>query len=330
MIFYESDSHDPYWNLAMEEYVFHSLPREQDYFLLWQNDNAVIVGKFQNSVAEINTEYVEAHGIRVARRLSGGGAVYHDLGNVNYTFIADAGNMEELNLHAFCEPLEAALRKLGVPAQISGRNDVLVDGMKCSGSSQYLRRGRVMHHGCVMFDTDVSVLSQALNYRPEKYVSRNSVESVRSRVTNISSYMDGSVTVRQFMDLLKTYMAEGRDLEPRTLTAEDRAAIRKLRDEKYSTWEWNFGASPKYDATVSEYVEGCGFIELSYNVEDGIIRDFCSQGDYFGAIDAEDLRGRLVGTAIRRDTLEKALEGTVIEKYYAGLSKEKFLDLLLK
>ena len=329
MIFYESDSHDPYWNLAMAEDVFHSLPRDRDYFLLWQNDNAVIVGKFQNSVAEINMEYVEAHGIRVARRLSGGGAVYHDLGNVNYTFITDAGNMEELNLHAFCEPLKAALRKLGVPAEISGRNDVLIEGMKCSGSSQYLRRGRVMHHGCVMFDTDLSVLSHALNYRPEKYVSKGT-KSVRSRVTNISDYMDDSVTVRQFMDLLKDYMAEGRDLEPRTLTEDDRAAIQKLRDEKYSTWEWNFGASPRYDASVSEYVEGCGFIELSYNVKNGIILEFRSQGDYFGAVDAEDLRDRIVGTAIRRDALEKALEGIPMEKYYAGLSKERFLDLLLK
>ncbi|MCR4752236.1 MAG: lipoate--protein ligase [Eubacterium sp.] len=329
MIFYESDSHDPYWNLALEEYVFHSLPRKDDYFLLWQNDRAVIVGKFQNTVAEINTEYVEAHGIRVARRLSGGGAVYHDLGNVNYTFITDAGNREELNLHAFCEPLETALQKLGVPAKISGRNDVLIEGMKCSGSSQYLRRGRVMHHGCIMFDTDLTVLSRALQYRPEKYVSR-STESVRSRVTNISAYMDGSVTVRQFMDLLKVYMAKGHDLKPGTLTAEDRAAIQKLRDEKYSTWEWNFGASPAYDASVSEYVEGCGFIELSYNVDNGIIRGFRSQGDYFGAIDAEDLRNRLIGTPIRRDALEKALAGVAIETYYAGLSKTQFLDLLLK
>ena len=329
MIFYESDSHDPYWNLAMEEYVFHSLPRDEDYFLLWQNDNAVIVGKFQNSVAEINSDYVEEHGIRVARRLSGGGTVYHDLGNVNYTFITDAGNTEELNLHAFCEPLKAALQKLGVPAEISGRNDVLINGLKCSGSSQYLRRGRVMHHGCIMFDTDVSVLSHALNYRPEKYVSK-STEFVRSRVTNIADHMDKSIDVRQFMDLLKTYMVEGRQLETRMLTSEDRAAIQKLRDEKYSTWEWNFGASPKYEATVSEYVEGCGFIELSYNVKDGIIEDFKSQGDYFGAIDAEDLRSRLIGTAIRRDALEKALEDVRIDKYYAGLTTGQFLDLLLK
>lgn len=329
MIFYESDSHDPYWNLAMEEYVFHSLPRDEDYFLLWQNDNAVIVGKFQNSVAEINSEYVEEHGIRVARRLSGGGAVYHDLGNVNYTFITDAGNTEELNLHAFCEPLKAALQRLGVPAEISGRNDVLINGLKCSGSSQYLRRGRVMHHGCIMFNTDVSVLSHALNYRPEKYVSKGT-ESVRSRVTNIADHMDGSVSVREFMDLLKTYMVEGRQLETRTLTAEDRAAIQKLRDEKYSTWEWNFGASPKYEATVSEYVEGCGFIELSYNVKDGIIEDFRSQGDYFGAIDAEDLRSCLIGTAIHRDALEKALKDVRMDKYYAGLTTGQFLDLLLK
>ncbi|MBQ6596587.1 MAG: lipoate--protein ligase [Lentisphaeria bacterium] len=329
MIFYESDSHDPYWNLAMEEYVFHSLPRDEDYFLLWQNDNAVIVGKFQNSVAEINSEYVEEHGIRVARRLSGGGAVYHDLGNVNYTFITDAGNTEELNLHAFCEPLKAALQRLGVPAEISGRNDVLINGLKCSGSSQYLRRGRVMHHGCIMFNTDVSVLSHALNYRPEKYVSKGT-ESVRSRVTNIADHMDGSVSVREFMDLLKTYMVEGRQLETRTLTAEDRAAIQKLRDEKYSTWEWNFGSSPKYDAAVSGYIEGCGFIELSYNVSKGRITDFRSQGDYFGSGDPDELRDRLIGCEIRRESLAEALKDISIPTFFSGLTLEQFLDLLLK
>ena len=142
--------------------------------------------------------------------------------------------------------------------------------------------------------------------------------------------MDKSIDVRQFMDLLKTYMVDDRQLETGTLTPEDRAAIQKLRDEKYSTWDWNFGASPKYEATVSEYVEGCGFIELSYNVKDGIIEDFKSQGDYFGAIDAEDLRSRLIGTAIRRDALEKTLEGVRMEKYYAGLTTAQFLDLLLK
>lgn len=329
MIFIESDSYDPYWNLALEEYVFESLPKNQDYFLLWQNDNAVIVGKFQNTMAEIDLDYVEKHGIRVARRLSGGGTVYHDLGNVNYTFITDAGNMEELNLHAFCEPLQKTLVKLGVPAEISGRNDVLINGMKCSGSSQYLRRKRVMHHGCVLFDTDVTILGNALNYRPEKYVSK-ATESVRSRVTNISSYMDASVSVEEFKALLKQYMVEGQELETYVLTDTDRAAIQKLRDEKYSTWEWNFGASPKYDATVSEYIEGCGFVELSYNVEKGIIRDFKSQGDYFGSGDPEDLRRKLIGCEIRRDALETALRDFPLSHYYSGLTTDQFLDLLLR
>ena len=329
MIFIESDSFDPYWNLALEEYVFESMPKDQDYFLLWQNDNAVIVGKFQNTMAEIDLDYVEKHGIRVARRLSGGGAVYHDLGNVNYTFITDAGNMEELNLHAFCEPLQKTLVKLGVPAEISGRNDVLINGMKCSGSSQYLRRRRVMHHGCVLFDTDVTILGSALNYRPEKYVSK-ATESVRSRVTNISSYMDSTVSVDQFKHLLKQYMVEGQKLETYTLTVADRAAVQKLRDEKYSTWEWNFGASPKYDATVSEYIEGCGFVELSYNVEKGFIRDFKSQGDYFGSGDPEDLRQKLIGCEIRREALEAALQNIRISHYYSGLTLDRFLDLLLR
>lgn len=328
MIFIESDSYDPYWNLALEEYIFESLPGDRDYFLLWQNDKSVIIGKYQNAIAEINQKYVESNGIRVARRLSGGGAVYHDLGNVNYTFITDADNMEELNLHAFCEPLKNALVQLGVPAEISGRNDVLIEGKKCSGNSQYIRHGRVMHHGCILFGTDVSVLGNALNYRQEKYISKGT-PSVRSRVTNISPYMDPPVSLQDFKQLLKHYMAEGRVLESYHLTEDDLAAIRKLRDDKYSTWEWNIGSSPKYDAHISKYVEGCGFIELYYNAENGRICDFDSRGDYFGSGDPEDLRRCLTGCEIRRDTLGKAIQDLPISRYYSGLTAEQFLDLLL-
>ena len=150
---------DPAWNLAAEQYVFDRLPRDRTYFMLWQNDNAIIIGKHQNTAAEINEQFVRENGVRVVRRLSGGGAVYHDMGNLNFTFIADAGDMESINFRLFCRPVVAALAKIGVTAEINGRNDMTIDGQKFSGNSQYLKEGRVMHHGTIMFDSNLDLVA---------------------------------------------------------------------------------------------------------------------------------------------------------------------------
>ena len=154
---------DPAWNLAAEQYVFDALPRDRTYFMLWQNDNAIIIGKHQNAAAEIDQQFVRENGVRVVRRLSGGGAVYHDMGNLNFTFIADAGSMESINFKLFCQPVVAALAALGVQAEVNGRNDMTINGQKFSGNSQYLKEGRVMHHGTIMFDSDLDRVAQALD-----------------------------------------------------------------------------------------------------------------------------------------------------------------------
>ena len=173
---------DPSYNLAMEQYVFDCLPRDRMYFMLWQNDNAIIVGKYQNTIAEINEEAVRERGILVVRRLSGGGAVYHDMGNLNFTFITDVGESNALDLKLFCEPVVRTLATLGVKAEVNGRNDITIDGKKFSGNSQYIRQGRVMHHGTIMFDSDLSVVSEALRVAPTK-IQTKGIRSVRSRVT---------------------------------------------------------------------------------------------------------------------------------------------------
>ena len=149
---------DPAWNLAAEQYVFDALPRDRTYFMLWQNDNAIIIGKHQNAAAEIDQQFVRENGVRVVRRLSGGGAVYHDMGNLNFTFIADAGSMESINFKLFCQPVVAALAALGVQAEVNGRNDMTINGQKFSGNSQYLKEGRVMHHGtiCLLYTSDAA------------------------------------------------------------------------------------------------------------------------------------------------------------------------------
>ena len=176
----ETGSVDPCYNLALEQVVLEQR-REGDWLMLWQNRNTVVVGLNQNTAEEINASFVEAHGITVVRRMTGGGAVYHDLGNLNYSFIRDVGNAEELTIGRFTEPVCRALASLGVQASVSGRNDILVDGKKISGVAQRIVGGRILHHGTLLFDSDPAMIAGALRADPAKFTSK-SAKSVRSRV----------------------------------------------------------------------------------------------------------------------------------------------------
>ena len=220
VVFIESNSNDPRFNLALEQYVFDEMPNDREYFWLWQNHNTIVVGKHQNTAQEINQTYVREHGITVVRRLSGGGAVYHDMGNVNFTFIADTGDMETLNLHAFCTPVVNTLEQIGVKAEVSGRNDITIDGKKFSGNSQYIKHGRIMHHGTLMFDSDLSVVSKALQVSSDKYESKG-FKSVKSRVTNIKPYAPADMDMETFKNILKQYMVQGEDVEIHHLSEEE-------------------------------------------------------------------------------------------------------------
>ena len=176
----ESGSVDPCYNLALEQYILENR-REGDWLFLWQNANTIVIGLNQNTAEEINASFVEEHGITVVRRMTGGGAVYHDLGNLNYSFICDTGNAEELTIRRFTEPVCRALAAMGVDAETSGRNDILVDGKKVSGVAQRIANGRILHHGTLLFDSDPVMIAGALNADPSKFRSK-SAKSVRSRI----------------------------------------------------------------------------------------------------------------------------------------------------
>ena len=273
---------DPSYNLAMEQYVFDCLPRDRMYFMLWQNDNAIIVGKYQNTIAEINEETVRERGIRVVRRLSGGGAVYHDMGNLNFTFITDVGESNALDLKLFCEPVVRTLATLGVKAEVNGRNDITIDGKKFSGNSQYIRQGRVMHHGTIMFDSDLSVVSEALRVDPTK-IQTKGIRSVRSRVTNVAEHLPEKVTLPEFRRILLENILKENPGEAYPLTQDDLAAVEKLRAERYATWDWNYGFSPVCTMLRRRRVDGCGMIEAYITVEHGKIAALSFKGDFFSA-----------------------------------------------
>jgi len=304
MKYLESVSTDPRWNLAMEQYVFDTLDKNEDYFFLWQNDNTIVVGKNQNTVAEINNEYVRENGITVVRRLSGGGAVYHDLGNLNFTFVADAGHMESINFSLFCQPIVETLRSFGVEAAISGRNDITVDGKKFSGNSQYLKDGRVMHHGTILFNSDLSVVGKALCVDREKIESKG-VKSVAGRVTNLSAYLPAGTALADFKSRLLSYLASDRGLTPYVLTPEDLAGIAAIKKARYDTWEWNYGRSPAYPTNRTRRFENCGQVSVSLAVEEGKLRDIQFFGDFFENGDTRLLAQQLRGCPCRREDVER-------------------------
>ncbi len=325
MIYIESDSRDPYYNLALEEFVFNGLDPDQEYFMLWQNKNTIVVGKYQNTAEEVNQEFVDAHGISVVRRLSGGGAVYHDDGNLNFTFIVHKEMSPEYNFHVFVEPVIAALKELGVEAEFNGRNDVTIDGKKFSGNSQYASRGRIMHHGCIMLDSDLDKVQGALNVKEAKFESK-SIKSVKSRVTTINANAPRKISMEEFRETLKKHAFASGEMETYVLTDEDRARVNHLADTKYRTWEWNYGFYPKYSILREQKFES-GLVTVRMEAEHGYISKIRIAGDFFGNDDISGLESRLTGTALDGGLTER-IENCHIENYMHGISASDLAGML--
>ncbi len=317
---------DPAFNLALEEYVFEKMPRDREYFLTWRNDNAIIIGRHQNTAAEINEEFVKEKNIKVVRRLSGGGAVYHDLGNLNFTFIVDAQPGQKVDLRKFCQPIADTLCALGAKAEVDGRNDILIDGMKVSGNAQYVRQGRVMHHGTILFDSDMSVLGQALRPDPTKAQAKG-VKSVRSRVTNVRLCLAKDMTLEEFRATLAGSLMAG-DFEKYELTDEDIAAIEEIRKQRYATWEWNYGFCEEGTLIRKRRIEGCGTVEAYITLKNDLISGITFRGDYFSTLPPEELGNLFLGLPLVEGALCTALDDYWAGDYITGLENEELVALL--
>lgn len=330
MKYIENYSNDPHYNLAFEEYCFKNLDKNENYVILWINGPAIIVGKNQNTSEEVNAEYVRENNIKVVRRVTGGGAVYHDLGNLNFSIITSAAGSERIDFKKFNIPIVKALQKLGINAELSGRNDMTIDEKKFSGIAQSVWKNRVLNHGTLLFDTKLEVLSQALNVKPDKYQSKG-VKSVRSRVTNIRDYLTEDVDINVFRELLLKYIFEMEGLTPEVykLTEEELNEIDKLYKERYSTWEWNYGESPNFD--YKNYKKfPFGSIEVRFDVHNGIIKQSKIYGDFFGTMDVKFLEDRLNGSQFNRESLEKVIKEEPLDKYFGNISTDEFLDLIFQ
>jgi lipoate-protein ligase A len=320
----ETGSQNPFYNLAFEEYVL-CHRTEGNYLMLWQNDNSIIIGQNQNAEAEINRSFVEAHGIRVARRTTGGGAVYHDLGNLNYSFISDAGDAERLTMEHFTRPIVEALKGLGLQAEASGRNDILVEGRKVSGTAQRLVKGRILHHGTLLFDSNPEMVSGALHVDSTKFQSKSS-KSVRSRIGNIRDFLPKDMTLTEFWDYLKTALA-GSGLQQESLTEQELAAVNELTRTKYDTWEWNFGRSPKYDLVNKRRFDG-GSLEVGLHVEKGLIQSIGFYGDFLAVSSLEPLTEALVGCPFRQAEVSEVLDRFSLQELFGSITKDEILDTI--
>ena len=323
-IYLETGSTDPAYNLAFEETVLERR-REGALLILWQNDNTVVIGQNQNAEAEIDRAFVEAHNIRVVRRMTGGGAVYHDLGNLNYSFITDVEDAEKLTLERFTRPVVEALRGLGLDAEASGRNDILAGGRKVSGTAQRLLHGRVLHHGTLLFDSNPELLAGALRADPLKFQSK-STRSVRSRVGNIRPLLREDMDLPAFWAYLRGALG-GRGLRPGALTEEELEQVRRLKAEKYDTWAWNFGRSPDFSMRRKRRWEG-GTLEIGAAVEGGRITRIRFYGDFLSLISPEPLERALEGCPLRREDVDAVLAASPLELYFGTLTRAEILETL--
>jgi len=320
-------STNPYYNLALEEYVLKNIDIDDDFIILWQNEPSIIIGRNQNTFAEINYQYVKEHGIHVVRRPSGGGAVYHDLGNLNFTFITKNNKDNLNNYRKFAIPIIAALNELGVPAEFSGRNDIVVDEKKISGNAQTFYYDRMLHHGTILFNVDLEMVAKVLNVNIEKLSSKG-IKSNRSRVTNIYPYLKNKITIEEFINhLLKFFLGNNYQDKIYQLSAEQLNEIEILKNNKYMTWEWNFGESPQMQFQKSKRFLG-GLIEFHFNTDEGKIKECKIYGDFFGEKDVKDIESLLINTPYQEEEIYKVLSTVPINEYFFNISLSDLIQCI--
>lgn len=320
------ESISPYFNLAAEEYFLQQT--SENIVMLWQNDNTIVIGRYQNTIAEINAEYVEKKKINVVRRLTGGGAVFHDIGNVNFTFIKNINDEDKaIDFSNFLKPILAAIRQLGVPAEFSGRNDIVVDGKKISGNAMAFFKNRVLEHGTLLFSSEQTDIASALKADPLKFTDK-AVKSVRKRVANISEYMETKMNVSEFKSFIVHYMIENQGVsEIKPLTTDETDSIRKLAEEKYNTWEWNYGKSPKYTLNRRIRTQG-GILQAMTDVQNGHIQNVKFYGDFFSKNNPDILAAKFIGTEHSKDNLIPLIHQVKIDDYFYNVSENDLLQLL--
>ncbi len=321
-------SNDPAYNVALEAYAFQKLTDIDEIFILWINEPAIIIGRHQNTIQEINKEFIDKNGIHVVRRLSGGGAVYHDLNNLNYTIISNNTQEGAFDFQTFSKPVIDTLAKLGVKAEFTGRNDLEINGQKFAGNAQAYYKGRMMHHGCLLFDVDMSVLGQALKVSKDKIESKG-IKSVRARVTNIVDHLSDKITVQEFSDAILAQMKEEYpEMDEYVLSDAELSEIQAMRDNQFATWDWTYGKAPEY--TIERGVRyPAGKITTYTNVENSTIKSVKIFGDFFGVKPVDDIEKMLEGVRYDYKDVLAALKTVDTSQYFSRMTPEEITKAIV-
>lgn len=324
-----NNSHNPVYNVALEAYAFRELLAEDELFILWINEPTIVIGKHQNAIEEINKTYTDEHGIHVVRRLSGGGAVYHDLNNLNYTIISNKSQEGTFDFKTFSQPVIETLADLGVTATFTGRNDLEIDGKKFCGNAQAYYKGRMMHHGCLLFDVDMTVLGNALQVSKDKIESKG-VKSVRARVTNILDELPEKMTVEAFSNQLLNKMKESYpDMTEYIFSDDELKNIQALADQQFGTWDWTYGKAPEY--TIKRSVRyPAGKITTYANVEKSVIKGMKLYGDFFGIKDVADIEQALIGLRYEYPDVLAKLQTIDTTQYFTNITPQEIAKAIVE
>ena len=321
-------SNDPAYNVALEAYAFQKLTDIDEIFILWINEPAIIIGRHQNTIQEINKEFIDKNGIHVVRRLSGGGAVYHDLNNLNYTIISNNTQEAAFDFQTFSKPVIDTLAKLGVKAEFTGRNDLEINGQKFAGNAQAYYKGRMMHHGCLLFDVVLSVYVQALKVSKVK-IEFKGIKSVRARVTNIVDHLSDKITVQEFSDAILAQMKEEYpEMDEYVLSDAELSEIQAMRDNQFATWDWTYGKAPEY--TIERGVRyPAGKITTYANVENSTIKSVKIFGDFFGVKPVDDIEKMLEGVRYDYKDVLAALKTVDTSQYFSRMTPEEITKAIV-
>ncbi|MBL8006493.1 MAG: lipoate--protein ligase [Ignavibacteria bacterium] len=318
---------DPSVNLSIEEYCVRNLDMKDDYLLFYINEPAVIIGKHQNTIEEINNEYIKNNNIHVIRRISGGGTVYHDLGNLNFSFMTKHSQESIHNFKLFTEPVINVLRSMGVNAELNGRNDITVNERKISGNAQFTDTKSMFSHGTLLFDTDLDNVLKALNVRTDKIESKG-IKSVRSRVANIKEFIEYELTIDEFKEkIISSVFGDSGEVPVYELSDGDWDKINELTGSKYKTWEWNYGRSPEFNVQKVKRF-GFGQIDARIQVKDGLIQNIKFYGDFLGSGEISEVENILSGISYNENILKDTIEKIDLKNYFGNFSKTEFLTFL--